>query len=42
MYLARFSYPHQTVSLPHALDLLTQEVEAARGQGLRSKTNLNQ
>jgi hypothetical protein len=37
MYLARFSYNIKPVDRERALELLAQEVEAARGQGLEAR-----
>ena len=37
MYVARFSYSIKPVDRERALALLTQEVEAARGQGLEAR-----
>ena len=37
MYIARFSYSIKPVDRGRALELLGQEVEAARGQGLEAR-----
>jgi hypothetical protein len=37
MYLARFSYNIKPIDRERALELLAQEVEAARGQGLEAR-----
>lgn len=37
MYIARFSYSFKPVDRERALELLGQEVEAARGQGLEAR-----
>lgn len=37
MYLARFSYDVLPADRPKALDLVRQEVEAARGEGLEAR-----
>lgn len=37
MYIARFSYSIKPVDRERALELLAQEVEAARGQGLAAR-----